>query len=815
MNASTGKPKPKEMSPISHKRSGIDRGTIKVRTARPFFFPAIALAIALGTAVLSAAVQKNDEPQKTWDGSRTTPVHLIPLKDEFDQPIVPTETNPLPFSSRFSCAPCHDYDVIRRGLHFNFASAADPGRPGEPWVWVDEKTGTLLPISYRRWKGTWHPEEIGLTAWDFTLLFGRHLAGGGISEPTEDMVTPGSRWEVSGRMEINCLGCHNSSNIQDPSEWAKQVLRENFRWAATAASGLGEVGGMASRLAGTWNIIDGPNPDDTEWAVPPYVRYHRHLFDGKHRVFLDISRRPPDGRCLACHSTTPTAVSRAEFDEDVHSAAGLVCVACHRNDITHIMVRGYEGETNDSPGLTAKNYSCAGCHLGDTGKKGASGLAGRLGAPYPRHRGFPAVHFKRLSCTACHSGPWPEKEAVRVRTSRANRLGVYGIARWSTDLPPIFEPVFLRDQSGKLAPHRVFWPSYWAEMIDKKPRPLLPDAVIAAAGDILNPERRAIEILAALASGLEFGPDEAPALVLREKAYGLHIDGTLRIKASGLKHEEPEAFWAALKDSAISPLIPEFDPDSEDVPQETLDRVQDVLRTLETAGNAPGSPVLLSKKSLFELTEGYLEKKDSPLEPVARPRLAWRVGDEIRPLVSEFELRTIAALTGSEQTLTEEQVELVLKALARQRSENEPGTAAAFAYISAGRIFVLDSGQNLKATRGDAADPVTWPLAHQVRPARQSLGVNGCTDCHSVSSAFLFGRMRASGPLRTPRAAAVPANAFSRLDRPYQWLFGLSFAVRPLFKWALFFVILVAGTIVALVFFLALGRRAGLIEKRK
>jgi hypothetical protein len=382
------------------------------------------ICLSICPPVFSMPVQEAGQAQKTWDGNRTTPVHLIPLKDEFDQSIVPTESNPLPFSSRFSCEPCHDYGIIRNGLHFNAASTPNAGRPGEPWVWVEEKSGTLLPLSYRRWKDCWHPDQVGLIPWDFTLLFGRHLAGGGISEPPDWAVSPGSRWEVSGRVEVNCLGCHNGSNIQDPSEWAKQVLRQNFRWAATAAAGLGEVGGMASRLAPTWDIIDGPNPDDTEWAVPPYVRYDRKIFDSKHRAFLDILHKPEDSRCLACHSVGPAGSAKFKFEADVHSAAGLLCVSCHRNDIRHAMIRGYEGEAADNPEVAGEDFTCAGCHLGGSPSGSEKNPAGRLGAPYPRHKGFPSVHFKRLSCTVCHSGPWrPNREARAQPPALAGVLG--------------------------------------------------------------------------------------------------------------------------------------------------------------------------------------------------------------------------------------------------------------------------------------------------------------------------------------------------------------------------------------------------------
>src|SRR5665647_1921764 len=78
-----------------------------------------------------------------WDGNRTLPAHLIPLRDENDEPIVPTETDPLPYSARFTCGPCHDYATIRGGWHFGAMTAAVSGRPGEPWLQVDPKTCLL------------------------------------------------------------------------------------------------------------------------------------------------------------------------------------------------------------------------------------------------------------------------------------------------------------------------------------------------------------------------------------------------------------------------------------------------------------------------------------------------------------------------------------------------------------------------------------------------------------------------------------------------------------------------------------------------
>ena len=735
-------------------------------------------------------------PLPPWAGSRTSPVHLIPLKDEFNQPIVPSGPNPLPFSAKYSCAPCHDYGVISQGLHFDTALNPGPGRPAEPWVWVDVRTGTLLPLSYRAWKGAWNPQQLGLSAWDMTLLFGRHMAGGGPAEPEDKDMTPESRWSVSGKIEINCLGCHNASPRQDPSEWAKQLMRQNFRWAATAAAGLGEVGGMASRLAPTWDLFDGPNPDDSEWAVAPYVKYDKTLFDGKHRAFLDLAYKPADSRCLACHAAVPVGTRKFDFEADVHTAAGIACVSCHRNDVSHNMIRGYEGEATDNPALPSEELTCRACHLGAETSRGEKILPGRLGAPTPRHRGIPQVHIERLACAVCHSGPRPEKEPATVRTSRANRLGIFGIADWATALPAIQEPVYLRDTNGKLTPQRLFWPAFWAELRGKKLTPLKPEQVQAAAGDILFPEKAVTRVLAALMNVPDL--DGTPLLVTDGRVYSLNVDG-------GLNAEKSPAADAALslaveKDGKVSPLIPEFDPANAEQAADSEAKIQKVLEALAGAEQAPGSPVVLYRNYLYRVVDGALDRSERKEPAAPSPVFFWLKDGRLIPLVADFELRTIAALTGTERTLTEEQVGLVLKSLGEKDH----------VYIASGKTFRLGAKGTLEANADDAAAPVAWPFAHEVRPARQALGVGGCTDCHRFSSDFFFARIRATGPLVTENAAVRSAASFMGVTQVYQRLLGLSFTVRPVLKVVLGICAVLIGSLLLIIFLTFLGRFAGL-----
>jgi hypothetical protein len=113
------------------------------------------------------------------DGNRSVPVHLIDLYDADSMLVQPDDQPLLPFSTKVTCGKCHNYEKVKTGWHFNAAdSSGNAGRRGQPWILVDQKTGTQLPLAYRAWPGTYRPEQVGLNAWRFTQTFGRHLPGG-------------------------------------------------------------------------------------------------------------------------------------------------------------------------------------------------------------------------------------------------------------------------------------------------------------------------------------------------------------------------------------------------------------------------------------------------------------------------------------------------------------------------------------------------------------------------------------------------------------------------------------------------------------
>lgn len=583
-------------------------------------FRAPRLSVALVLALLFAsgfgAGPSTGAPPlyKPPDGSRARPVHLIPLYDEMDEPIVAAEAAApqvgrlpdLPFSARATCGKCHDYDTISRGWHFNPPQGPwESGRPGEPWFLVDRLTGTQLPVSDHEWRGAWKPEEAGLTPWRFTQRFGFYMPGGGRGELRQETPEPEARWEISGKLEINCLGCHNVAGRQNPSEWAIQVARENFRWAATAACGLGVVESAASAMDSAWSIADSAGEDAAE--EPPSADYDESRFDSKHRVFFDLSRRPPSERCYFCHSaacSTDDPRNAWRHDTDAHIAAGMACTDCHRNGLDHMMVRGYDGEPVASREPAARTLTCEGCHLGDELKPNGQTMGGRLGAPRPQHKGLPVVHFQKMTCTACHSGPPPAMRPLRARTSRANRLGIHGKAIWETDMPFIASPVYLRQPSDqRVAPHYMMWPAYWARIKDGKAKPIPPDEVLQIAGEFLNPEKHVAEILEAMSQAETL--DDAPAFVDGGKAYRLGEYGALLADEckEGLGRK---AQWARWRNGDVQPLaidVQTWEADELANPSKPPDKFQilRVLEGLEYDNAASGEPVFASQGKLYRL----------------------------------------------------------------------------------------------------------------------------------------------------------------------------------------------------------------------
>jgi hypothetical protein len=596
-------------------------------------------------------------------------LHHIDLYDADNGKIAPDSTKP--YSSTKTCGRCHDYGTIAHGWHFNaFQADSVAGRQGEPWIWTDPRTGTQLPLSYRDWPHTYDPDALGITTWEMTKQFGARIPGGNMglqpsaedageeSEvPDEESTT--SRWPFSGSLEIDCMVCHAAQGAYDFNKRREQIGRENFQWAATAALRLGVIDGRVA------SIRDGSDPnDEATKAKIPKVAYDASRFSSDGTVFMDLIREPESNACYQCHSNRTVTSDGIEpgwiHDEDVHLRAGMVCADCHRNGIDHHIVRGFDGEQNPS-GQPVGTLSCSGCHLGaepDHGQPGDDVLAraGRLGSPRPLHAGLPPVHFEKMSCTACHGGPAPRDEALRVMTSLAHGLGEQG-HRSGFELPAIVGPVYTRQPDGRIYPHRSMWPAFWGTVRDGKLQPLPP-----------------------------------------EKVHDL-TRRSLRVR----------------KDFAEELLKPK-----------------------------------ISSSDLKEILGE--ERAKTPPEERTDEENAKVDAEQAKQGRQLFEEKVSASLETIEKELSVEQA----------------------VYVSSGIIYVRgDEEDSLKTIELDddkATEMISWPLAHNVRPAGWSLGVAGCIECHRDGGKIFASTVSAVGPGPDPGAEVTMASLQGvNLDQRLAW----------------------------------------------
>ena len=420
--------------------------------------------------------------------TRPTYVHRLSLFSLDGKVIQTGDANPAPYSPLATCGKCHAYESIGVGWHFNAARAEVPaGRPGEPWIFVDRPTGTQIPLSSRHWPGTRKPQELGQTQRAFT---------------------PGA-----GPLEIDCMLCHSADPAYDPGEQARQIGQQSLPWAPSAGMGLARA-----------KIVPGSKPT---------MAYDKSKFDQDDRVLFNISRGASDDRCTYCHATVDAvqpASRRWHNDADVHLKAGLSCSDCHRSGPGHSIVRGYDGEASHYARAEVATLSCRGCHM-DPGRGGAS---------QPKHAGLPAVHLEKLTCTACHAGPQPEGTPRVVRTSMAHGLGLATRDRTPGRGPIIVAPVFLRQEDGRIAPHKMVWPAFWGRLSGEAVTPIPPEQVLQAAGEILTPKTSpataeveadagpsAEQVTQTLAALKDQGADGQPVYVANGKLFSLAGDGTL------------------------------------------------------------------------------------------------------------------------------------------------------------------------------------------------------------------------------------------------------------------------------------------------
>ncbi|MFA7229334.1 MAG: hypothetical protein WC061_09890, partial [Melioribacteraceae bacterium] len=587
---------------------------------RLFLTASILIAVS---AFLNAQEKKLGDER---DGSRSKPIHQIKLLDENNKIILEEDNPQSPFSAKYTCGDCHSYDIIKNGYHFNKPLGKSSfDRNGEPWIYVDLKKLTVLPVSYRGWNGTFSPEKLNISPFQFLKLFGTHFTGGTISED-ESLEKPENffRWEISGKLPVNCLLCHDASEKFNSAEYSLNILRQNFKWAAAAGSDIAVVTGSAKEMPDNFDIYNRNTFADVDLRTysPPNIIYNKSVFNSN-KVFFNIKRQVPNDRCYYCHSSVNVSKRENKFiqsAEDVHLKSGMICVDCHTNGLNHDMIRGFENESMMKNDPARSSFTCEGCHLGN--EKESVPTGGRLGAPVPKHLGLPAVHLDKLACTTCHSGIWPDGNTNYVKTSRAHKLGVPGINKSANLFPHIQAPLFVRNEMGKIEPHRLLWPSYWAKLKNNEIKPI-------PVNDF----------------------SDSLSVILRTDS---------------------------LKTYDIYPAIGK----------------PELIRALTFLKPMAGK----NEKIIFVTGENYIELRDN----------------------------------------------------AELKVSNHP-------YIK----------------------PYTWAIAHDVRPASQSLGSKSCQDCHSWNSDFFFGDAAIETPY-SPVNSRMSSSSLAETGALYHKLFSLSFFFRSI-----------------------------------
>ncbi len=243
-----------------------------------------------------------------------------------------------------------------------------------------------------------------------------------------------SQWDKTGVVEADCFICHLPGyNFKERN---KQLKKLNFKWAATAASGIGQVQGF---------VTDG---------AAPSVAYNLRLFNQDGKVALDLSDNPPPENCVFCHGMSDMKKRGFSWNDpvnhDVHNLRGMSCVSCHPGDINHNFAKGQENVSTVRDDLDNTMKKCADCHT-----------TGYMGAPRPEHGKVRQSHLDKLACEACHIPALNRAggEGFDVTSGAMVNYPKVGAKAMGAEFK--WEPRYQELKRGQLAPVNVLLPVTW------------------------------------------------------------------------------------------------------------------------------------------------------------------------------------------------------------------------------------------------------------------------------------------------------------------------------------------------------------------
>ena len=778
---------------------------------------------------------------------RTLPLSCPPflLRDVDGKVIDPTKDTEdkrttRPVSTKQTCGACHDYDRITRGYHF---------QAGKDELFDDPPAGEALPP--HRGPGFWgkwqllyqrelapkefdHPDNIDLTPYEWVNACGICHPGGGPAEYDRanrrcdetleddrglalfmDSDYYESGWVESGVVEADCFICHLET--YDYSLRAQQLKKLNYKWAATAAAGLGFVWG---------SVKDRQEPN---------VYYRKELFGPDGTVHLKI-RRPSDRQCMSCHDMSGVqkrgTTWHSNYIQDVHTECGMQCIDCHPGDIRHNFAKRHAAGLTVRLDLDRTMVSCRECHERQ-----------EMGAANYTHPGIPELHFNRLACTACHitRRPFLGTRTVDTLTGKAVELPV-------DPEPDAFDGYAFGAMWGKAQPGQAdiflepFTPKEIERALDyhlslENPRreyflnddgtsrlpngPFFVAKFIEEHGVVENADARALMLIALERTGRT--DDFTPVCVVRGQAYAFYagelkrLDTQLQPRRSGATiagHAiayvvNPKngkitpagyqlgAFWAYRDGDVLRPLFLkdmqaawEYLHSDEfrfyTYPAQPAD-CEEALALPDPANTSEDDLRSAIQAKLDQYDRADRERLDvyddnNDTHPEANTDdeiglVAWALGRTLDRLDNP-ELYYIKGTQAYKVTVTDypDPFDAPLKKM-RPLTEHHPFMAieryeyrrrvrdwkyywrweyaeTRLSPMYDAKIEAVDLAADPAAA--DLAQRLCWTTAHGVEPGSQSLGANGCTDCHAEDAHFFYGKVVADpfGPNATP--ATVP-----------------------------------------------------------
>jgi len=115
-------------------------------------------------------------------------------------------------------------------------------------------------------------------------------------------------------------------------------------------------------------------------------------------------------------------------------------------------------------------------------------------------------------------------------------------------------------------------------------------------------------------------------------------------------------------------------------------------------------------------------------------------------------------------------------------ADGEAARRAEPIYLRGGQTIRRGSDEGVVIEQDGILGPVTWPIAHDVRPSARSLGVAGCTDCHASDAPFTFGRIAPAPGAQTEHAPLGRMYELQGGDASLLGAWARAFAGRAVFK---------------------------------